>query len=72
MSVVLVDYGAGNLRSLSAAEVGRGIVTASGGSDKTITGYFVDNYTNPQLTISACSALNCPRYLGSYVLELID
>lgn len=48
------------------------IVTASGGSDKTITGYFVDNYTNPQLTISACSALNCPRYLGSYVLELID
>ncbi len=48
------------------------IVSAAGSSAKDITGYFVNSFTNPQLTISACSALNCPRYLGSYVLELID
>ena len=48
------------------------IVSADGGSAKNIVGYLVDSFTNPQLTVSACSALNCPRYLGSYTLTLID
>ena len=48
------------------------VISASGGSAKTITGYFLASFTSSRLTVSACQAGACPRYLGSYVLKLID
>jgi Flp pilus assembly protein TadG len=48
------------------------VVSASGGSSKTITGYFLAAVTTARLTVSACASGACPRYLGSYVLKLID
>jgi Putative Flp pilus-assembly TadE/G-like len=67
MPVAIVDN-AGNFMGWATFHVN----SASGGSDKHINGYFVSAFTNPQLTISACSNLGCPRYLGSYVLKLVD
>lgn len=48
------------------------VVSASGGSDKTITGYFLASYSSSRLTVSSCASGACPRYLGSYVLKLVD
>jgi Flp pilus assembly protein TadG len=48
------------------------IVSASGGSAKDVVGYFVSNFVNQRLTVGGCSATDCPRFLGSYVLKLID
>ena len=41
---------------------------------KTVTGYFKYNFVSERLTIGACSAAanNCPRYVGSYVLKLVN
>ena len=38
------------------------------------TGYFKSNFVSEKLTISSCSAAanDCPRYVGSYVLKLIN
>lgn len=47
-------------------------VLSATGSGKTITGYFVSSFQNARLSISACAANDCPRYLGTYVLKLID
>jgi hypothetical protein len=47
-------------------------VISATGSGKTITGYFVSSFQNARLSISACAANDCPRYLGTYVLKLID
>lgn len=47
-------------------------VLGATGSGKTITGYFVSSFQNARLSISACAANDCPRYLGTYVLKLID
>jgi Flp pilus assembly protein TadG len=48
------------------------VVSATGGSTKTINGYFLASYTSSRLTVSSCSAGACPRYLGSYVLKLVN
>src|SRR5262245_3349306 len=67
MPVAIVDN-AGNFMGWATFHVN----SASGGSNKHINGYFVSAFTNPQLTISSCSNLGCPRYLGSYVLKLTN
>lgn len=46
------------------------VISASGGSSKTVRGYFVSSFTSARLTVTACAANNCPRYLGTYVLKL--
>ena len=48
------------------------VVSATGGSSKNITGYFLASYTSSRLTVSSCASGACPRYLGSYVLKLTD
>jgi hypothetical protein len=48
------------------------VVSATAGSSKHINGYFEQAFTSDRLTISTCSALACPRYLGSYVLKLTN
>jgi hypothetical protein len=48
------------------------VVSAVAGSAKHITGYFQVAFTSDRLTISTCSALACPRYLGSYILKLTN
>jgi Flp pilus assembly protein TadG len=48
------------------------VVSAAGGSTKHITGYFLSSYTSSRLTVSSCSSGACPRYLGSYVLKLVN
>jgi hypothetical protein len=47
-------------------------VSADAGSSKHITGYFQTAFNSDRLTVSTCSALACPRYLGSYVLKLVN
>jgi hypothetical protein len=48
------------------------VISASGGSSKTVRGYFVSSFQGAKLAITACAANNCPRYLGSYVLKLSE
>jgi len=48
------------------------VVSADGGSDKHITGYFVSPFVNSRLTIKACGFGGCPRYLGSPTLNLVN
>jgi hypothetical protein len=43
---------------------------AAGGSTKKIFGYFMAGFSSGRLSVTACNALDCPRYLGSYVLKL--
>jgi Flp pilus assembly protein TadG len=47
------------------------VISANTGS-KNIRGYFINSFQNARLTISACAANDCPRYVGSYVLKLVD
>jgi Flp pilus assembly protein TadG len=67
LPVAVVDAG-GNFMGWATFHV----VSADAGSTKHITGYFQTAFTSDRLTVSTCSALACPRYLGSYVLKLID
>ena len=46
--------------------------SASGGSNKHINGYFMSSFESARLSITGCSANDCPRYLGSYVLKLTN
>jgi Flp pilus assembly protein TadG len=46
------------------------VISASGGSDKHVYGYFQASFESARLSISACSANDCPRYLGTYILKL--
>jgi len=41
---------------------------------KSVTGYFKTNFVSERLTIASCSAAanDCPRYVGSYVLKLVN
>jgi Flp pilus assembly protein TadG len=39
---------------------------------KILCGYFVSAFESARLSVTACAANNCPRYLGSYVLKLSD
>ncbi len=48
------------------------VVSADGGSNKHVTGYFKSSFESARLSITGCSANNCPRYLGSYVLKLTN
>ncbi len=48
------------------------VVSASGGSDKHIRGYFVSPFLSDRLTVGSCAAGSCPRYLGSWSLGLVN
>ncbi len=48
------------------------VVSAVGGSDKHIKGYFVSPFVNKRLTIKACGFNGCPRYLGSPTINLVN
>jgi hypothetical protein len=48
------------------------VVSATAGSDKHINGYFRSAFTGDSLTISLCSQNACPRYLGTYILKLVN
>lgn len=48
------------------------VISASGGSNKHIRGYFLSSFTTGRLRVTACAANDCPRYLGTYVLKLSD
>lgn len=65
LPVAVVDAG-GNFMGWASFHV----TSATGGSAKHITGYFLSSFTSDRLTISNCPDNACPRYLGSYVLKL--
>ena len=67
LPVAVVDAG-GNFMGWASFHV----VSADAGSSKHITGYFQTAFNSDRLTVSTCSALACPRYLGSYVLKLVN
>ena len=46
------------------------VISADGGAAKPISGYFLTAFESARLSVTACAANNCPRYLGSYVLKL--
>ena len=48
------------------------VISASGGSSKHVNGYFLSSFESARLSVTSCSANNCPRYLGSYVLKLTN
>ena len=48
------------------------VISADGGTNKHVRGYFVSSFDSARLTVSSCAANACPRYLGSYVLKLTD
>lgn len=65
-SVPVVDDG-GNFQGWAAFRV----TGATGGSTKTLTGYFESPFLGDSLVVG-CPSGNCPRYLGQFVLHLID
>ena len=67
LPVAVVDAG-GNFMGWASFHV----VSATGGTSKHINGYFQTAFISDRLTVSSCSALACPRYLGAYVLKLTD
>jgi Flp pilus assembly protein TadG len=67
LPVAVVDAG-GNFMGWATFHV----VSAEAGSTKHITGYFQTAFTSDRLTITTCSSLACPRYLGSYILKLTN
>jgi hypothetical protein len=48
------------------------VISADGGSAKHVRGYFMSSFESARLSITACSANDCPRYLGSYILKLTN
>ena len=48
------------------------VISASGGSSKTVKGYFLSSFESARLSVTSCSANACPRYLGSYILKLVN
>ena len=48
------------------------VVSADGGSNKHIKGYFVSPFVNKRLTIKACGFGGCPRYLGTLTINLVN
>ena len=48
------------------------VISADGASGKIVRGYFVSAFESARLSVTACAANDCPRYLGSYVLKLSD
>ena len=47
------------------------VTSAEGGSTKKVNGYFVSPFLNQRLTVN-CPFDDCPRYLGSYSLKLVE
>ncbi|MGC8634360.1 MAG: TadE/TadG family type IV pilus assembly protein [Candidatus Limnocylindrales bacterium] len=47
-------------------------ITSADQGGKSITGYFVSNYLNAQLSVGTCTNGHCPRYLGSWSLRLTN
>ena len=48
------------------------VISATGGAAKHIYGYFLASYESARLTVTACAANDCPRYLGTYILKLVN
>ncbi len=48
------------------------VTSAAGGSTKKVYGYYVKGLTKANVTLTACAFGACPRYLGTYVLKLIN
>jgi Flp pilus assembly protein TadG len=65
--VPVVDH-AGNFQGWATFHV----VSAQGGSAKHVVGYIKYPHLNQLLTVGDCSINDCPRFLGSYVLKLVD
>jgi len=67
LPVAVVDAG-GNFMGWATFHV----VSATGSSNKHINGYFRSSFTGDSMTISLCSQNACPRYLGTYILKLVN
>ncbi len=67
LPVAVVDAG-GNFMGWATFHV----VSATGGSAKHINGYFLSSFAGDDMTISLCSQNSCPRYLGTYILKLVN
>jgi Tfp pilus assembly protein PilX len=48
------------------------VISATGGSSKHVYGYFQASFESARLSITGCSANDCPRYLGTYILKLTE
>jgi Flp pilus assembly protein TadG len=48
------------------------ITGASAGTDKHVYGYYEQGFVGSSTTLSLCAFGACPRYLGTYVLKLIN
>lgn len=48
------------------------VISASGGSAKHVRGYFLSSFESARLTVTSCAANDCPRYLGTYILKLVN
>lgn len=48
------------------------VISADSGSSKHIYGYFLTEFVSARLGITSCAAYGCPRYLGTYVLKLVN
>ena len=67
VAVPIVDHG-GNFQGWATFHV----TSAVGASGKDITGYFVTDFVAQNLKVGSCSAGTCPRYFGTFVLQLIN
>jgi Flp pilus assembly protein TadG len=67
LPVAVVDAG-GNFMGWATFHV----VSATAASDKHINGYFLSSFNGDRLSITLCASNACPRYLGTYVLKLIN
>jgi hypothetical protein len=47
-------------------------VVSASKNTKEIVGYFKDSFQSARLTISACALNDCPRFVGSYILKLVE
>jgi Flp pilus assembly protein TadG len=66
MPVAIVDA-AGNFMGWATFHV-----NSADQAGKHINGYFLSSFTGAQTTISSCGNNACPRYLGTYVLKLVN
>ncbi len=48
------------------------VISAAGGSAKHVNGYFLSSFQSARLSVTSCAANNCPRYLGTYILKLVN
>jgi len=67
LPVAVVDAG-GNFMGWATFHV----ISATAGSAKHINGYFLSSFNGDSMTISLCSQNACPRYLGTYILKLVN